>query len=162
MKKLLKVLAIVGLIIVALIGICFAATTILSKEKTPISAAEFNNTMKEKGYAVADTTNQFAQYGNYVSKSYAAQKSGYQIEFYELSSEENAISMFDTNKARFESQKSDKYTSSTRKIKNYSIFSLTTNGKYQYLSRIDNTLIYVDVDESYKDTVKDLMKEIGY
>ena len=42
------------------------------------------------------------------------------------------------------------------------MFSNVTNGKYKYLSRIDNTLVYVDVDESYKDIVKDIMKEIGY
>ena len=32
----------------------------------------------------------------------------------------------------------------------------------KFLSRIDNTLVYIDIDESYKDTVKDLIKEIGY
>lgn len=162
MKNVKKVLAIVGLIVIALIGIAIAVFTILNKEKTSISAAAFNNTMKEKGYTMTDTTNQFAQYGDYVSKSYAAQKSGYQIEFYELSSEENAISMYNTNKIKFETQKTNTSTSSAVNMKNYSTFSLTANGKYKYLSRIDNTLIYVDVDESYKDTVKDIMKEIGY
>ena len=30
------------------------------------------------------------------------------------------------------------------------------------LTRIDNTVVYASVDEQYKDTVKDLLKEIGY
>lgn len=158
-----KVLIVIGIIVVALIGIFVALFSTLNKEKASMSADTFNNTMVTKGYVMTDTTSQFEQYGNYMTKSYAAQKSGYQIEFYELSSVENAISMYNTNQQKFESQKSnDLSTSTTVNLKNYSTYSLTTNGKYKYLSRIDNTLIYVDVDETYKDTVKDIMKEIGY
>ena len=159
MKKVLTIVVIVAIILVV---VFFVAFNSLNKEKTSISANAFNSTMKEKGYVMTDTTNQFAQYGSYMTKSYAAQKTGYQIEFYELSSEENAIGMYKTNKSKFESQKSNSSTSSTASMKNYSTFSLTTNGKYKYLSRINNTLVYVDVDENYKDTVKDIMKEIGY
>lgn len=159
-----KVIIIIGIILVILIGIFFITNIFcsLNIEKTPISANTFNTTMSNNGYIMTDTTDQFTQYKNYVTKSYAAQKSGYQIEFYELSSLENAISMYNANKTKFDSQKSDNSTSSMTNIKNYSTYSLTTNNKYKYLSRIDNTLIYVDVDEDYKDTVKDIMKEIGY
>ncbi len=157
-----KALIIIGIIVVVLVGIVFVSFNTLNKEKMPISADTFNTTMESKGYVMTDTTSQFAQYGNYMSKSYAAQKSGYQIEFYELSSEENAISMYSTNKTKFESQKSSVSASATASMNNYATYSLTTNGKYKYLSRIDNTLVYIDVDESYKDVVKDIMKEIGY
>ena len=121
-----------------------------------------NSTMENKGYIMTDTTIQFAQYGDYMTKSYAAQKPGYQIEFYELSNVENAINMYNTNKLIFELQATDTSISSTASMKNYSKYSLSANGKYKYLSRIDNTLVYIDIDESYKDTVKDLIKEIGY
>ncbi len=47
-------------------------------------------------------------------------------------------------------------------MKNYSTYSLTTNGKYKYLSRIDNTLIYIDASDDYKDAIKDIIKELGY
>ena len=30
------------------------------------------------------------------------------------------------------------------------------------VSRIDNTVIYVNVDNNYKDTVKDILDELGY
>lgn len=157
-----KVLVVVGIIVVVLIGIFVAVFSTLNKEKTSISADTFNTTMLAKDYVMTDTTSQFAQYGSYMTKSYAAQKSGYQIEFYELSSVENAISMYNTNQKKFESQKSNASISSTASMKNYSTYSLTTNGKYKYVSRIDNTLIYVDADDDYKDTIKDIMKEIGY
>lgn len=157
-----KVLIIIGIILIVIIGIALVAFNALNKEKIPISADTFNTTMEGKGYIMTDSTSQFAQYGSLMTKSYVAQKSGYQIEFYELSDEENAISMYNTNKTKFESQKSNASASATASMNNYSTYSLTTNGKYKYLSRIDNTLVYVDVDESYKDIIKDIMKEIGY
>jgi len=161
MKKTL-ILIIIGIILVVAIGGGIVIFKLLNKEKTPISASEFNTTMKNEGYVMTDTTDQFARYGDAVLKSYAAQKSGYQIEFYELSTEENAISMYNTNKSKFESEKANVSSSTTSNMKNYSTYSLNTNGTYKYLSRIDNTLVYVDVDEDYKDDVKEIMKEIGY
>ena len=157
-----KALIIIGIIAVVIVGIVLVVFSFLNKEKTPITADTFNTTMESKGYVMTDTTSQFSQYGSLMTKSYAAQKSGYQIEFYELSNEENAISMYNTNKTKFESQKTNASTSSTVSMNNYATYSLTTNGKYKYVSRIDNTLVYIDVDETYKDTVKDIMKEIGY
>lgn len=157
-----KALIIIGIIVLILVGIVLVVFNTLNKEKTPISASTFNTIMESKGYGMTDTTSQFAQYSNYMSESYVAQKTGYQIEFYELTSEENAISMYNTNKTKFESQKSNASASATASMNNYATYSLTTNGKYKYLSRIDNTLVYIDVDESYKDIVKDIMKEIGY
>lgn len=157
-----KALIIIGIIVVVLVGIVLITFNALNKEKTPISASTFNTTMEGKGYVMTNSTSQFAQYPNYMLESYVAQKTGYQIEFYELTSEENAISMYNTNKAKFESQKTNASASATASMNNYATYSLTTNGKYKYLSRIDNTLVYIDVDESYKDIVKDIMKEIGY
>lgn len=159
MKKKLKI---VGIVVFILIGISIIAYNILNKEKTPISAESFNTIMGEKGYIMVDITNQYAEYGDYVLKGYLAQKSGYQIEFYELSSEENAIDAYNTNRSLFESQESNVSASYTISMNNYGTYSLTTKEEYKYLSRIDNTLIYVNVDKDYKDTVKDILKEIGY
>lgn len=157
-----KALIIIGIIAVVIVGIFLVVFNTLNKEKTPITADTFNTIMTEKGYVMTDTTSQFAQYGSLMTKSYAAQKSGYQIEFYELSNEENAISMYNTNKAKFESQKANASTSATASMNNYAIFSLTTNGKYKYVSRIDNTLIYIDANTDYKNSIKSVVKEMGY
>lgn len=159
MKKKLKI---VGIVAFVLVGIFIIAYNILNKEKTPISAESFNTIMREKGYIMVDITNQYAEYGDYVLKGYLAQKSGYQIEFYELSSEENAIDAYNTNRSLFESQESNVSASYTISMNNYGTYSLTTKEDYKYISRIDNTLIYVNVDKDYKDTVKDILKEIGY
>lgn len=159
MKKFLITLGIIAVVIVGIFIVVFSS---LNKEKTSILADTFSTTMKNKGYVVYNVTSSFAQYENYMSKAYVAKGNGYQIEFYELSTVENAISMYNTNKAKFESQKSNVSSSTTASMNNYSTYSLNTNGKYKYISRIDNTVVYIDVDEQYKDTVKSIMKEIGY
>ncbi len=160
-KGVIIALIILAVIAVIIVGVC-ALIGALNKERVSMTADQFNRIMESNGYVMTDTTNQFAEYGSLMTKSYVAQKSGYQIEFYELSNEENAISMYNTNKTRFESQKTNVSASSTVEMKNYAIYSLTTNGKYKYVSRINNTLVYLDVDTTYKDTVKDIIKEIGY
>jgi len=45
---------------------------------------------------------------------------------------------------------------------NNSKYTLKTNGEYKVVSRIEDTVIYVDVDEKYEDDVKEILKEIGY
>lgn len=157
-----KALIIIGIIVAILVVVGLIVLNSLNVEKEPLTADMFLARMQSKGYTMTDTTVQFSQYGDLMKKSYAAQKSGYQIEFYELSTEENAISMYNTNKAKFESQKTNASSSATASMNNYATYALTTNGKYKYVSRIDNTLIYIDVAETYKDTVKDIVKELGY
>lgn len=163
MKKALMILGIIFLVIV-IIGIIFFAVTFISlnKEKGVISAKSFSRKMEDKGYEIYDITNQFAQYENYIEEAYVAKEDEYQIEFYELTDLENAIDMYGTNKLNFERQKGDNSAYVSKDGKNFSTYSLQANGKYKYLSRVENTIIYIDVDEEYKDTIKETIKELGY
>jgi len=133
-----------------------------SNSKTSITADKFAEVMKTKGYEVIDTTSSFAEAGDYVKKSYLARRTGYQIEFYELSTVANAIESYNSNKTKFESQKGTTSSYSTMSRDNYNTYALTTNGKYQYIARVDNTNLYMDVAEEYKDTVKNIVNELGY
>lgn len=162
MKKSIKILIIVGVILAIIIGTVFVVISKLNKEKTPIQAEEFKTMMEAKGFKIADVTSQFAQYRDYMSTAYVAQKDGYQIEFFILSNLDNAVSMYNTNKAKFESQKGNVSGAYSTSLKNYSLYSITTNGKYKYVSRIDNTLVYVDADTTYQGDIKTVLKSIGY
>ena len=46
--------------------------------------------------------------------------------------------------------------------KNYSKYTLSSDGKYMIVSRINNTVVYLDVDSSYKDEIKTILNELGY
>lgn len=130
--------------------------------KTAITADKFSEVMNDKAYVLEDVTVQFAQYGDYVKKVCVARKSGYQIEFFELANVANAIESYNTNKTKFESQKGSTSSYFTVSKGNYNMYTLTTNGKYKYICRVDNTFIYMDVAEEYKDEVKSIVNELGY
>ena len=160
MKKPVIIAIIAVVIVVAIVGVIFIN---LNKEKTSITASDFYTTMSQKGYVVQDSSSQFSEY-NYVKKSYiaASKDYSYQIEFYELVDDSYATSFYNNNKSIFESSKGNASAETSVGLKNYSKYTLSSNGKYMVVSRINNTVIYVDVDDSYKDTVKSLLNELGY
>ena len=128
--------------------LCFVVLFTLTGcgNKTSITSEDFKSKMESKGYTVQDATSQMSEY-DYINQVYIAisSDSTYQIEFYELSDSDYASSFFNNNKKTFEDSK-----------------SLTTNGKFKVVSRIDNTVIYLNVDDDYKSSVKDVLKDLGY
>ena len=158
MKKVLIGIGIfVALFVVAIVMLIVS----LNKEKVSITATEFASFMEDKDYLVQEVTNQFVQAAG-IKKGYVAGNSDFKIEFYELVNDEQAISMYNTNKAKFETMETGNYIRTHKEINNYGTYTLKVNGTYKYLSRIDNTFVYVDVLEKYEDVVEDLMDEIGY
>lgn len=160
MKKTVIIGIIAVVIVIAIVGVIFIN---LNKEKTSITASDFYTTMSQKGYVVQDSSNQFSEY-NYLKESYIAaiKDYSYQIEFYELVDDSYATNFYNNNKSIFESSKGSVSAETSVGLKNYSKYTLSSNGKYMVVSRINNTVIYVNVDDSYKDTVKSLLNELGY
>ena len=143
------------------VGILFFVTGCFNK--TSITAADFKSTMEGLNYQVLDGTEQFADY-DYVKKAYLAidYDKNYQIEFYQLSDEENAINFYKNNKSIFEDGKGSKYKETNNSGKNYEKYRLITKDKYKVVSRIDNTVIFINVDDDLEKTVDDVLKELGY
>lgn len=155
-----KSVIITFVIIIAIVGVIFIN---LNKEKASITALDFYITMSQKGYVVQDASGQFLEY-DYVKQAYIAGNNDYtyQIEFYELIDDSNAISFYNNNKSIFESSKGNTSAETSVGLKNYSKYTLSSNDKYMVVSRINNTVIYVDVEDRYKDAVKTLLDELGY
>jgi hypothetical protein len=162
-KKPVIIAIIAVVIVVAIAGMIFVNLNKLNKEKISITASSFYTTMSQKGYSVQDASSQFSGY-NYVKQVYIAvsEDYSYQIEFYELLDDSYATSFYNNNKSIFESSKGNASTETSASLKNYAKYTLTSNGKYMVVSRIDNTVIYVDIDDNYKENVKDILNEIGY
>lgn len=160
MKKPVMIAIIAVVIILVILGVIFIN---LNKEKTSITASSFYTTMSQKEYSVQDATSQFSDY-DYVQQVYIAASNdySYQIEFYELSDDSYATSFYNNNKSIFESSKGNASAETSVSLKNYSKYTLSSSGKYSVVSRIDNTVIYVNVDDKYKDTVKAVLDELGY
>lgn len=153
---------ILGIILVLLIG-GIALFSSLNKEKESMTASQFKTLMEERGFVVSDATSQFSEY-DYVEQVYVAAPSdySYKIEFYELSDVEYATSFYNNNKSIFESSKGNTSGETSVSMNNYAKYTLSTSGKYKVVSRIDNTVVYLNVDSDNKDVVKDLLDEIGY
>ena len=155
MKKIGKILA--G--ICAVLGLAVAAGCAAKKE--PITAAEFSQRMEQEGYAILDATEQFE--GQVLSATLAIEQSGeYQIEFFEVETEQQAKMAFEQNRATFESQKGLVSSSYATNGRNFSVYAQTSNGKYSYVCRVGQTFVYASVPEQNKDAVKSAIKGLGY
>lgn len=130
--------------------------------KTSITTNEFTTKTKNKNYTITNVKSQYASYEYIKEATVAKSEEGFQIEFYVLDNKENAMNMFETNQKDFESNKQDNSLETSTAVGNYQKYSLLSNGYYMYICRIDNTLIYARVNETYKNTVKDLIKDLGY
>lgn len=133
------------------------------KNKKAISADEFCTKMENKSFTTTDSTSQYAT-SKEITESYIAisKDYSYQIEFIVLDSADAASSMFEKNKSTFESENSVKAVRTSTSLANYSKYTLLANGKYKVLSRIDNTLIYINANSDYKDEINSILDNLGY
>lgn len=131
-------------------------------KKDVLTTDSFSSISKNNDCAIYDISEQYAVYEEIEEATVALNDDGWQIEFYVLTDSEEASSMFLTNKTTFESYKSNSSAELKTAMGNYETYALTSGGYYMYVSRVDNTLLYLRVDDKYKDTVKSLVEELGY
>ena len=131
--------------------------------KKEITKEEFKKIMEKEEFSVVEVTDQFKEY-EYIKGAYVAvyKDATYQIEYYTFENNENADSFYKLNQEIFESQGSGGNISTSVKSKTYSKYSITTDEKYNYIARINNTVLYSTVDKKYKDKVNKLIKKLGY
>lgn len=156
MKK-LTAIALVSVILCSMLCLVGCA------QKVSITAEDFKTAMESKGYTIADASEQFADY-NEITKVYIAisGNGSYQIEFYELTDSDASMRLFAGNKNIFEQSAGNISANSSVSTPNYSNYKIIANGHYKVLSRINNTMIYIDVPAEFKDEVKTVLDELGY
>ena len=130
--------------------------------KKAIDTKKFIDLANKYDYSYSDVLDQYSSYEYIKEATIIGEIDGWQIEFYILDNSSNAEGMFETNKEIFEKSRGSSSIYYSINAKNFSTYSLTSNGRYMYLSRIENTLIYIDVQEQYKSLVESLVEEIGY
>lgn len=163
MKKSVKIALIVIAIIIVIAIVAVCAVFIYSKSKTPLTAEEFKTQMEEKGYIVADATYQSTSDDN-INQIYTAtsQDKGYKIDFYIFENADYAKMFYDVNKKAFDNSKTSEESRSSISLINYSKYTLSTVSKYRVITQIDNTVMYINADNEYTDTIKETLKELGY
>jgi len=163
------VIGVVILIIVAIIvGIVNAVKNSAGNantERNALSISRFEAIMEKQGYQLFDSTDQYSDYSEYIKKCSIAigKYAEYQIEFYELTSNENALALYDENRATFETVATEENPASVDENSDkYSKYVLAVSGRYMVLSRIDNTVVYADVNDDYRAKVENALKVLGY
>ncbi|MBR2744665.1 MAG: hypothetical protein IKE01_05165 [Clostridia bacterium] len=152
------------LIIALLVATMFSFSGCGQKKKS-ITSSEFQSVMKSKNYIVQDGKSQYASYPE-ITECYlsAPTDRSFTIEFYVLDSDSSAQGMFAKNKSIFEEAKNSSKTraESSISLANYAKYTLKVDDKYKVVSRIDNTLIYVDAPVKSKDEVSNILESLGY
>ena len=129
--------------------------------KTALTNDQFIEKMESAGYQIADATEQFEE-GAVEAVTIAFIDDKYQIEFYVLPSKDSAVASFNSNKSDFEQMKNSGSSTGEVNIGNHNYYGLTTDEGYYVVSRVDNTMIYVNSSAEYKDEIKEVLKVLGY
>jgi len=138
--------------------ILFGLTGCINKEK--ITKEVFNSVTESYNLNVIDRTE---EYNDDILISYVySSNDEYFIEYYELNNEENAIKLYDQNVYEMENSKGANYSESFLNGNNCQSYAVTANGKYTYISRVENTIVFSEVKKEYKDKIKEIVKDLGY
>ena len=149
MKKLMMVLLLLLLVGVVACG-----------KKVALTADEFKSKMETKGYEVLDITDQYDE--GTIEAALIAMKDDYQIEFYVVNNDEQAIRAYNQNKDYFEELKVSGSIETETSVTKNAKYTLTSAGRYMVVARVDNTFLYADVDSTHKSEVSDDIKDLGY
>lgn len=131
--------------------------------KEPITADDFKTKMEDKGYVVIDPMH-ITEYTPEIERVYTAQNknNSYEIIYYQIDSDDNAKKIYNGIKNDYEKLKTGAVLETNVDLKNNNKYTLQNDGQYKVVSRIDNTIIYLDVADSHKNEVKDILKYLGY
>lgn len=131
--------------------------------KEVLKTEEFNKICEDNDLIITDAKDQFEDVSYVEDASIASSIAGWQIEFFTFEDEEHAKDMFEKNKEDFEESKEGNIvTEKGVDMNNYSTYSLTTSTNYMYISRVENTVIYLKVSESNKKDAEKIIKELNY
>lgn len=160
MKKVIKLIIMTILIIFIILGIKFI---ILNKAKPSLTAEEFKQTMEEKDFTILNITSKYSDY-DYVKEVYAAvdNNSTYEIDFYLLSDISHGKEFYNIMK---DNLKSSKNKGDRKKGSDYSYYGkyiLYSKDQYRQISRVNDTIISIDVRTKYKDELLNLLNDLGY
>lgn len=161
LEKFLKALVKIIFIFVILIVILFLLVRfVLFKDKTPITAQDFFEMMATEDFAVDEISGDLEEYGVSLEKAFKAHHSNCEMVFYELTTENDAETLF---RVYIDEIKSSQYSSSSSSTEwNYKIYSANAADSWKYVIMVENTVLFVECDKDEEPYVKDLLEKMGY
>lgn len=129
--------------------------------KAKLEPEQFKSKMENEGFEIKDASKEMNY--DYIVKIYVAKKTNYNIEYYNIIDEEYAA-IFYQNNVEFINNNivGDEKAVLEESGNNYSKYTVVYDGRYKLVSRIDNTVIFLNVSDRYKDDIDDLIERLGY
>lgn len=158
MKKFLKI--VFTIIVLGVVAVLFFVITDLTKKKTPITSEDFLGMMIAEDIATNELSDDLEEeYGVSIEKAFRSNHSDGKIVFYELTSEKDAKTLFNSYKEKINSITGNSANSAGS---NYAVFSKVTLETYEYVIRVENTLLVVSWDRDEVRYIKKLIEKMGY
>ena len=152
MKRVVRVFTILLLLLVL---------TGCGEKKEKLEPNEFKSEMMNNGFEIIDSTNEMNY--DYIVKIYVAKSTNYNIEYYNIIDEDYASVFYQNNVENFDKMiVGDNAEVKKENGNNYSKYTLLDSGRYKIVSRIDNTVIFLNVSDRYKEDINSLLGKIGY
>lgn len=145
-------------ILITIITFMCLITLTACANKVALSNEELTSKLNDLGFDVKDITDNMEDSNVNVVKT--ANNGKYQMEYYVFKSQEKAKEAYKNNKKTLSSNK--KYEGKSTGKDNYEKYVQETDGSYNSVIRIDNTMIYVSVNIDYKKDVKKVLNKLGY
>ena len=119
--------------------------------------------MQGLGFSIVDASAQYSQF-DHINKVLLAvdPTTSFQIEFYDINSDSNALGVYNTNFSTMENSRGSSSSYSTVSMGNYNRATQESNGEYWVLSRVSSTFVYVHSDVANKASINSALDTIGY
>lgn len=130
-------------------------------DKEKIAINDFTAIANEYNFYVEDSTDTYGD-TNVKEGKVAMLSNACTVEFIEFETEEDAIRMFDSIQPVFASFEEDSRKHVSVDLKHYDKYMVSTDMYYKYVSRVDNTLVYVNTISSHEKEVKEFIDRMGY
>lgn len=158
MKK-QKLLILIGSIILVLLSI-IGIILILFNQNKVLTNDRFIKITEKQDLKIYDAKDQFGD--DIIKSASVAYNSNYQIEFLIFDNIDNCKNAFQINKSSFITNKEKDDIEISESNDEYSLYSLTTKDRYMYIKRIDNKLLYFNVDGSYTKDLEKILEKLDF
>ena len=123
-----------------------------------ISANEFISRMEARGYVVEDASGMVADN----ITMHAVETEAFILEFLVFETEANARVAFNNVQRMFEDGRGSASSHSSSSAANFSRFRQTTEGRFEIVTRVENTLLIAQTSSDNRSDVEAIFDSLGY
>ena len=140
------------ILVLFLIILVLCITTSISLNKVKKEISDFKESIVKENFLIKETTLEYND--PVVIDSYIAYNNDYQIEVITFDSVESCANAFKANITSIETEDGKEEFKTHKRFTSY---KYTSNDKYVYIRQEKNTLLYINTDVKYKESIDKLI-----